>query len=83
MSWGCGDGAHSVLREWAFSRKGHQGDRVQITSSRCFSHLEIFLPDLKLDSCVCVLISEANYLKFLNLLDRIFIKTEKIDGTLF
>lgn len=41
------------------------------------SHLEIFLPDLKLDSCdYCVLISEANYLKFLNLLDRIFIKTE-------
>ena len=78
MSWGCGTGVHSVLWEWAFSRKGHQGDRVQTTSARCFSHLEIFLPDLKLDSyvCVCVLISEANYLKFLNLLDRIFIKAK-------
>lgn len=39
-------------------------------------HLETFFADLNLESFFPFSISEANYLKFLNLLDRIFIKTK-------
>lgn len=73
---GRGDGGHTV-KSVGLQQKGE----IKATESQSFAlaaspHLEVFFADPDLESFFPFSVSKANYLKFLNLLDRIFIKTK-------
>lgn len=58
------------------AERGNQGHRVSIICSSCFSSPRDFLCRPGSRKLFSFSVSKANYLKFLNLLDRIFIKTK-------